>query len=187
MPGPATEPRIHITGASGTGVSTLGQALAEVLSVPFVESDDAFWMPTNPQFTTKRPIPERLEVLVQAQGPAGWVVAGSLCGWGDRAIENADLIVFLSAPKDQRIQRLRRRERAWFGARIDPGGDMERIHEAFMAWAARYDDPHFTGRSRVMHETWLMEQTAPVLRLQGTEDVGDLVANVLAQLCENNP
>ncbi len=187
MPGPATEPRIHITGASGTGVSTLGQALAEVLSVPFVESDDAFWMPTNPQFTTKRPIPERLEVLVQAQGPAGWVVAGSLCGWGDRAIENADLIVFLSAPKDQRIERLRRRERAWFGARIDPGGDMARIHEEFMAWAAQYDDPHFTGRSRVMHETWLMEQTVPVLRLQGTEDVGDLVANVLAQLCENNP
>ncbi|HCQ67198.1 MAG TPA: adenylate kinase [Rhodobacteraceae bacterium] len=186
MPGPATESRIHITGASGSGVSTLGQAVAAALCVPFVDTDDAFWMPTNPRFTTKRPVSERLDVLAQAQGPGGWVVAGSLCGWGDRAIATADLIVFLSAPKRQRIERLRRRERAWFGARIEPGGDMEWIHKEFLAWAAQYDDRHFTGRSRVMHETWLMEQTVPVLRLQGTDDVADLVAEVRARLVEND-
>lgn len=182
MPGAAAEPRIHITGASGTGVSTLGLALAEALAVPFVDTDDAFWMPTNPQFTTKRPVPERLDVLRKAQGSGGWVVAGSLCGWGDRAIESAELIVFLTVPKQQRIERLKRREKSWFGARIEPGGDMERIHEEFMAWAAQYDDPHFTGRSRVMHETWLMEQTIPVLRLEGTKDVADLVAEVTEAL-----
>ena len=182
MAGPSTEPRIHITGASGTGVSTLGLALAETLSVPFIDSDDAYWLPTNPQFTTKRPVPERLAVLRQAQGAGGWVLAGSLCGWGDPAIGEADLIVFLSVSKEERIERLRRRERAWFGARIAPGGDMERIHTEFIAWAGQYDDPHFTGRSRVMHETWLMEQTIPVLRLEGTADVAELVAAVLAEV-----
>ena len=40
MPGSAIEdPRIHITGASGTGVSTLGRALAETLSVRFIDKD----------------------------------------------------------------------------------------------------------------------------------------------------
>ena len=182
MPGPMKEPRIHITGASGTGVSTLGLALAERFAVPFVDTDDAYWMPTNPRFTTKRPVPERLEVLKAEQGPGGWVLAGSLCGWGDPAIQGADLIVFLTVSKEQRIERLRRRERAWFGTRIGPGGDMERIHSEFIAWAGQYDDPHFTGRSRVMHETWLIQQTAPVLRLQGTDTLEDLVAQVTEAL-----
>jgi len=182
MPGSATEPRIHITGASGTGVSTLGRAVAEALGIRVIDTDDAYWMPTDPCFTTKRPVPERLAVLRHAQGTGGWVIAGSLCGWGDRAIETVDLIVFLTAPTTQRIARIRRRERAWFGDRIAPGGDMERIHTEFVAWAEQYDDPHFTGRTRVMHESWLMEQTAPVVRLEGTGRVDALLAEVLAGL-----
>ena len=178
MPGPMKEPRIHITGASGTGVSTLGLALAEALAVPFVDSDDAYWLPTDPRFTAKRPIPDRLAFIAEAQGAGGWVVAGSLCGWGDPAVRAADLIVFLTAPTPQRLARIRRRERAEFGERVAAGGDMERIHSEFLNWAAQYDDPHFTGRSRVMHETWLIQQTAPVLRLQGTDTLEDLVAQV---------
>lgn len=182
MPGPTEQPRIHITGASGTGVSTLGQELAAVLGVPFADSDDAFWLPTDPQFTTKRPVGERLAVLEAARGSGGWVVSGSLCGWGDRAIEAADLIVFLSVPTRARIARLNARQRVWFGARILPGGDMERINAEFIDWAQKYDDPHFTGRSRVMHETWLLEQSAPVLRLDGTDELPRLVDAVLDAL-----
>lgn len=178
MPGMASKPRIHITGAAGTGASTLGRALAETFDVAFVDTDDAYWMPTNPRFTTKRPVPDRLRALAQAQGQGGWVVAGSLCGWGDPAIEAADLIVFLTAPTAQRLARIRSRERAEYGDRVRPGGDMERIHSEFINWAAQYDDPHFTGRSRVMHEAWLIEQTAPVLRLEGTAPTETLVAAV---------
>lgn len=182
MPGADAKPRIHITGAAGTGVSTLGLALAEALAVPMIDTDEAYWLPTDPRFTTKRPIAERVAHIRAAQGAGGWVVAGSLCGWGDPAIETADLIVFLSVPTAQRIARLRRRERAWYGDRIAPGGDMARIHAEFIAWAAQYDDPHFTGRSRAMHESWLIEQSAPVLRLDGTGDVARLVAQVCAAL-----
>ena len=167
---------------AGTGVSTLGRALALGLGIRFIDTDDVYWEPIDPRFTAKRPVPERLRVLAAAQGPGSWVVAGSLCGWGDSAIEAADLIVFLTAPVAHRLARLRRRERAWFGARIAPGGDMERIHTDFIAWAARYDDPHFTGRSRVMHESWLIEQTVPVLRLDGTDALERLVAGVTQAL-----
>lgn len=182
MPGMASEPHIHITGAAGSGVSTLGRALAGALRVTFIDTDDIYWMPTSPRFTTKRPVPERLQAMVEAQGEGGWVVAGSLCGWGDPAIEAADLIVFLTAPAAQRLARIRRRERAEHGERLRPGGDMERIHSEFVNWAAQYDDPHFTGRSRVMHEAWLIEQTVPVLRLDGTEPTAALVAAVRAAL-----
>lgn len=182
MPGLANRVRIHVTGASGTGVSTLGRALAEALGTRFIDTDDIYWMPTDPCFTAKRPVSERLKVLAEAQGSGGWIVAGSLCGWGDKAIEAADLIVFLTAPVAHRLARLKARERAWFGARIAPGGDMERIHAEFLDWAAQYDDPHFTGRSRVMHEAWLIDQTVPVLRLDGTQPIEALRDAVLARL-----
>ncbi|MCB1338481.1 MAG: AAA family ATPase [Maritimibacter sp.] len=182
MPATASTARIHITGAAGSGVSTLGRALAERLGLAYLDTDDAYWLPTDPRFTAKRPIPDRLAFIAEAQGAGGWVVAGSLCGWGDPAVRAADLIVFLTAPTPQRLARIRRRERAEFGERVAAGGDMERIHSEFLNWAAQYDDPHFTGRSRVMHEAWLMEQTAPVLRLDGGGKVEALVSKVLAAL-----
>ena len=47
---------IHITGASGAGVTTLGAALAERLGGAQFDVDDFFWMPTVPPFTDKRPV-----------------------------------------------------------------------------------------------------------------------------------
>lgn len=50
------KPLIHIYGASGSGTSTLGRYLAEQFQYAFLDSDDYFWLPTDPKFTTKRPI-----------------------------------------------------------------------------------------------------------------------------------
>jgi NAD(P)-dependent dehydrogenase (short-subunit alcohol dehydrogenase family) len=35
--------RIHVTGASGSGVTTLGRALADALALPHHDTDDYFW------------------------------------------------------------------------------------------------------------------------------------------------
>ena len=49
----------------------------------------------------------------------------------------------------------------------------------FLAWAAGYDDPDFTGRSIAVHEEWLTSLPCPVLRLDSDSDVVDLVASIL--------
>ena len=38
---------IHIYGASGSGTSTLGRALADALGLVLMDSDDYFWQPTS--------------------------------------------------------------------------------------------------------------------------------------------
>jgi adenylate kinase family enzyme len=43
--------RIHILGASGSGTTTLGAALADRLGHPHVDADSLFWLPTDPPFT----------------------------------------------------------------------------------------------------------------------------------------
>jgi adenylate kinase family enzyme len=174
--------RIYITGASCAGVTTLGKALADRLAVAHLDVDDFYWMPTDPPFTSKRHPDERVRLIRERQGKGGWVLTGSFDGWGDALSDEADLIVFLATPTPIRLKRLIARERARYGDRIAPGGDMHEIHVTFRDWALKYDDPAFSGRSRARHEAWLSRQTVPVVRLDGTRPIDDLATDVIAAL-----
>ncbi|WP_226456339.1 ATP-binding protein [Pseudomonas sp. AF03-9] len=174
--------RIYITGASCAGVTTLGQNLATRLDVQHVDVDDFYWMPTNPPFTTKRPAAERVSLIQQTLSGEAWLLTGSCMGWGDALMAAVDLIVFVVTPTPVRRERLAAREKQRFGDRIAPGGDMHQIHVAFREWASQYDDPGFSGRNRAWHERWLSEQTAQVLRIDGTRDAQKMAADVIQAL-----
>lgn len=171
--------RIYITGASCAGVTTLGHTLASLLGLRHLDVDDFYWLPTDPPFTTKRPPDERVVLIQQGLGDGDWVLSGSCLGWGDALVNNADLIVFVATPTPVRLERLAAREKARFADRIAPGGDMHEIHVAFRAWASRYDDPTFSGRNRALHEAWMAQQTAPILRVDGMSSAETLAADVL--------
>ncbi len=53
-----------------------------------------------------------------------------------------------------RIERLKKRERAHFGNRIDAGGDMYENHRKFLEWAASYDNGGLDMRSKAKHDEW---------------------------------
>lgn len=176
-------PRIHVLGASGSGSTTLGEALARRLGVPHADSDQFFWMPTDPPFTTRRSRSERLALLTRALPVDGdWVFSGSAIGWATHLEPAYDLIVFLRLDPAVRMERLRRREMARYGARIEPGGDMAAASAAFLRWAEAYETAGLTQRSLVVHEAWLSGQTADVARLDSAMGVEALVGAVLARL-----
>ena len=56
--------RIHILGATGSGTTTLGRALAERLQCPHFETDDYVWVPTDPPYTKQRERTERQQPLM---------------------------------------------------------------------------------------------------------------------------
>ncbi|MEO8559598.1 MAG: AAA family ATPase [Rhodospirillales bacterium] len=171
--------RIHITGPSGSGTTTLGQALARRWSCLHLDSDDFLWEPTDPPYQTMRARDERVSLLQAAIGEAkAWTLSGSLCGWGDGMIPRFDLVVFLTVPTEERLGRLARRESARFGAAIAPGGVMHDSHIEFLIWAGSYDDGAATQRSRALHEAWLARLPCPVLRLDGRTPLNDLVGAV---------
>jgi adenylate kinase family enzyme len=169
--------RIHIVGASGSGTTTLGRALATRLACAHLDTDDFYWLPTQPPFQHRRPLTERQALLGDALARHGsWVLSGSLCGWGDAFIPQFDRVVFLWIPADLRLARLRERERARYGAAIAPGGPLRAMYEAFMAWAAGYDDElEPPERCRRLHEQWLAALPCPVERIL---DAGPTEAHV---------
>ncbi|PBQ05770.1 adenylate kinase [Pseudomonas congelans] len=170
--------RIYITGASCAGVTTLGQNLAMQLELLHADVDDYFWMPTNPPFTTKRPVSERVTLIQHALGDKDWVLTGSCMVWGDALLDQVDLIVFVVTPTPIRLQRLDAREKSRFGERIAPGGDMHEIHAGFREWASQYDNPDFSGRNRAWHERWLLGQASPVLQIDGANRIEEMAAEV---------
>lgn len=172
--------RIHIVGASGTGTTTLGVALAAHLGHPRIDADTIFWVPTDPPFTTKRSVEDRAALVVELLPVSGqWVFSGSAVGWAGLIEPFYDLIVFLQLDPSVRMARIRQREIARYGARVLPGGDMAEASAAFLDWAAAYETAGLEQRSLATHEAWLATQTAPVLRLNSAMPVEELAAAVL--------
>ena len=169
--------RLHITGASGSGTTTLGRAVADAWSVPHADADDYFWLPTDPPFTVKRPERERVALMETVFVPReAWVVSGSMLGWGASVVARSDVVVFLALEPSVRLARLEARERVRSsGVSADPVA-----WDAFLDWARGYDDPTFSGRSRARHEEWLGTLDCPVLRLDSALPRETLRDQVLA-------
>ena len=174
---------IHIFGASGSGTSTLGRALAEKTGFRFMDTDDYYWLPAEPMYTLKRPIPERLALMARDLDECSdAVLSGSLAGWGDPLIPRFTLAVRLNTPTPVRMERLQQREYARYGRRILPGGDLFEQSQAFLAWAAQYDDGLPPLRSRALHDLWQQKLSCPLLTLDGTLSLDKLAEAVLQKL-----
>lgn len=176
--------RIHIFGASGSGVTTLGEALSKRLGYALFDTDNYFWLPTDPPFQKIREQDEQITLLqADLDSHAQWLLTGSLCGWGDVFISRFDLVVFLWIPQAIRIERLIRREKQRYGEReIQPGGKMYEIFKAFIEWAVRYDDGDLNIRSKALHEQWMIRLKCPILRLQGDMSVAERVGKVFQEI-----
>lgn len=167
---------LHIFGASGAGVSTLGKAICDRYGYFHCDVDDYFWLPTDPPFTTKREVPLRLQMLEEAIAEhQRCVLSGSLVEWGDPLIPHFDLAVYVHTPSEVRLKRLEQREYQRFGERIRFGGDMEEEHKRFLAWAAEYDDGGMEVRSALLHREWSKQLPCPVISVDGTLSAQELL------------
>ncbi|MEU8685617.1 hypothetical protein ACWC9R_29155 [Streptomyces sp. NPDC001219] len=170
--------RLLVTGASGTGSTTLGRSLATLWAVPHADVDDYLWLPSSPPYLHKRPVEERVALMNALFVPRdAWVLSGSLRGWGDGVVAQADAVVFLTVDADTRVERLLHREVVRYGDTIGSGGTHETAHRDFIEWARGYEDTDVPGR-RSKDERWLAGLDLPVLRLDSDQPVERLVTAV---------
>lgn len=156
--------------------------------MPSSTQTDYFWLPTDPKFTTKRPIEQRVPLIRQniAAAKNGAVLSGSFVGWGDALIPDFTLAVRVVTDTPTRLARIKQREYARFSARILPGGDMYDHHQAFLQWAAGYDDGGLDTRSAVLHNEWQKQLACPILTVDGTAPLAETAARVEELLCSAN-
>lgn len=174
---------IHIYGASGSGTSTLGKKICDELGYKFMDTDDYYWLPSNPKYTYRRPVEERLELMKNDISKAdNAVISGSLTDWGDELIPLFTLAVRLETETNIRIDRLRKREKASFGNRIDVGGDMYQNHLDFIEYAKAYDNGGLEIRSKASHDEWQRLLLCKQIVLNGADNLDYNFLKVKEQL-----
>lgn len=180
----STRPRrLLVTGAAGSGTTTLAGVLASRWSVPHADADDYFWVPTDPPYREVREPEGRAHLMRELFLPRpAWVLSGSVMGWGvagEQVMDRVEAVVLLTVDPAVRLPRVEDRQRRRYGsAAISPGGELHGDHVDFLAWCAGYDDPAFEGRSLARHLEWLDTIEQPSRRLDGTTPVEELVAQV---------
>ena len=173
--------KIHILGAPGAGVTTLGKALATQLQIPCFDTDDYYWFTDDLLPYRRRRNPDHRRSLLTADlaKQEAWVLSGALCGWGDTLIPQFDAVIWLWLPVELRIKRIAAREQQRYGPeRVAPGGDLHSVFEKFCTWAAAYDENAENIRSRPQELAWLTTLTCPVLKIENAMELAELTTYV---------
>ena len=162
--------RIHIFGASGSGVTTLGKALSKALNIPVFDFDDYYWEKTDPPFAKKRERPKRFELLNKDIGSNESYIISGHYGENSYGLDTKlTFAIFLYTPQEIRRQRLRSREFKNFGKRMLEGGDMHEDVEEFIEWAMGYDESNVEGRTLKRHINRINSLSCPVIKLDGAK------------------
>jgi adenylate kinase family enzyme len=172
---------INIFGASGSGVTTLGEALSGKLDYPYFDSDHYFWFPSDPPFTERRPPDERNALInKEMAGNESWILGGSVINWNNNW--QFDLSVFLYIPQEIRIRRLRERELERYGDIIYTDKERNRLYNEFIEWARGYDDLITNSRSLHSHRNWMNNLKTPLMVIEGDTAVEERVEAVVKRM-----
>ncbi|MDH6250294.1 adenylate kinase family enzyme [Chryseobacterium sp. H1D6B] len=161
--------KINIIGASVSGTTTLAERIAVHLGFVHLDSDEYFWEKTEEPFEKRRD-PELRNSLLDAaiESNMDIVLSGPFFHWNDDFTDVFNLVIFLYVPQDIRMNRLRRREYERYGDAVETNELKKMKYQAFMEWAASYDDPLFES-TRTLHQQreWLDSLQIPILKIEG--------------------
>ncbi|WP_235509322.1 hypothetical protein [Acidovorax sp. Root402] len=168
-----TSMRILISGASGSGTSTVGAGVALRLDATFQDTDQLQWVESAPPFQQARSYDARSALMLTVfEKNAKLVAAGSVIGWNDDIEDGFDVVVFLYAPTAVRIERIKQRDTALFGS----------VRPEFLAWAAQYDSGAMTGRSLARHNEWLCDRRCPVICIDSSPEPKELISLISSEI-----
>lgn len=157
---------IAIAGANGSGKTTLGRCLAGMLGCKHMDAEDYFFRESEVPYAKARPREEALVLLAADIREYGrFIISAVNCDFGEEINAMYDCVVYIEAPLEIRIDRIKKRSLEKFGNRVFEGGDMYEREQKFYEFAA----------ARTMEHTkeWLDGLKCPVIYIDGTEPLED--------------
>ena len=173
---------IIICGMNGSGKSTLGRSLAETLGWRFIDNEDLYFPKADPArpYAVERTQAEVERLLLeQVRRDDRFVFAAVRGNYGERVLPYYKAAVLVEVPRDVRLERVKARSFAKFGARMLPGGDLYESEKRFYDLIAARPEDYAT--------CWQEAVDIPVLRVDGTKPVGENVALIAEWLRRMHP
>lgn len=162
-------------GLNGSGKTTLAVALAKELNFKHIDIEQYYFTSTDNPYASSRTREEVERLLLEdiKQNPC-FVFSAVNGDMTPEINENYALVVYLDAPLDLRMKRIRQRSIDKFGNRVLTGGDMYEQEEKFFSLAEK--------RSPQKIEEWLKALSCKVIRLDGTKSIQKNVEFIKASL-----
>ena len=171
---------IIICGMNGSGKSTLGFALAESLGWRFIDNENLYFPkadPLHPYAAERTQAEVERLLLAEVRRDERFVFAAVRGNYGEAVLPHYKAAVLVEVPRDIRLERVKARSFARFGARMQPGGDLYESEKRFYDLIAARPEDYATR--------WLDRVDIPVLRVDGTRPVGENVALITEWLGRN--
>ncbi len=131
---------ICVCGLNGSGKTTFAAALANKLGFKHMDVEDYYFLPSEIPYSISRTREEAEVLLLQDMKENLFFVFSAVDG--DMNIDvglEYDLVIYLYAPLDVRMARVKKREFDKFGGRVLPGGDMYEQEQKFFEFVSKRD------------------------------------------------
>lgn len=165
---------IIVFGANGSGKSTLGRELAHVLNFKYMDIEDYHFIKSEIPYTVERSHEDCLNLMLNDIEEHHSFVISSVTGdFCDEISSMYDLAIFMSAPLEVRIERIKQRAFKQYAERVCEGGDMYEQHTKFINFV--------TSRSLSRIEQWAKTLRCPVIHVDGTKSISENIEWIVEQ------
>ncbi len=163
--------KIAIVGANGSGKTTLGKRLSSELEYKHMDIEDYCFKKSDIPYSKQRTREEFTPLLLaDIQKYENFIFTTANCDFGDEINSFYDLIIYLKAPLDIRLERVKKRTFDLHGSRVLEGGDMFEQEQAFF----RYVET----RSMDKTDKFTMNTKLPVLYIDSSKNADDYFERV---------
>ena len=154
---------IILFGPNGAGKSTVGAELARLLGFKFMDIEAYAFEKSEIPYAATRPREDCHKlILADIEKHRSFVLSAVTGEFGDAIVQYYALAVYITAPKELRMERIRQRAYDQHGDRVLEGGDMYEQEQGFFEWAAARD------LSKI--DRWAETLTCPVIKIDGSLD-----------------
>ena len=168
---------IIVFGTNGSGKTTIGRELAHILSFKHMDIEDYCFETSVIPYTSLRPHEDVVRLMLADIATHRSFVMSAVTGdYGAEISSLYKLAVYITAPLDLRIERIRKRTFELHGDRVLKGGDMYKQEQDFLDFV--------TSRSSLEIDKWAKMLTCPIIHVDGAEDWRMNAASIAKQFKE---
>lgn len=163
---------ILICGLNGSGKTTLGRELAMVLGYSFLNDEDYWFLESDIPFSKCRSDEDAKAVVMSfLEQNENCVIVASRGSLGAEINSKYNVVVYLSAPLDIRLERIKKRDFDRFSDRVLEGGDMYDGQKKFCEFTIT--------RTTDKIEKWLKSLACNVIYCDGRKAISDNIDIIL--------
>jgi len=154
---------IIVFGLNGSGKTTLGRELARVMNFKYMDIEDYHFLESEIPYTNARSRDECLNLMLSdIKKHRSFIISAVTGNFGEEISSMYMLAVYITAPIEIRLKRIKQREYEKHGGRVLEGGDMHEQQLKFLNFVST--------RSIKPIEQFKESLVCPIISVNGIED-----------------